>query len=98
MMEIFNGIQEQTGVKLEHPLLAQLHRCLVLEGDFQTAEKIIHHAQSRKFFEKYVSTSSYKALWRRLRPHISSGDSSWVLACHYSCMAEACLLILANNM
>lgn len=44
----FKALQDQTGVNLEDPMMAELHTALVKNGDFQKAETFIEKSVNGK--------------------------------------------------
>ncbi|KAL0073983.1 Muskelin N-terminus-domain-containing protein [Phycomyces blakesleeanus] len=74
MMDIFRGLQERTGVKLEEPLLTRLHKVLVVDGDYETSENIIKDIYQQGLFDEYANNTKYIPNWRRI--YSSSTDSN----------------------
>lgn len=72
MLEAFNALQTKTHIELEHPTLTHLHRSLVLEGNYVTAESIMAEAGVSGLFMDYINEAQYHPIWRR----IHSTDSS----------------------
>lgn len=46
----FKALQEQTNVRLEDPMMSELHTALVVQGDFQKAESFIEKCVNGNFF------------------------------------------------
>lgn len=59
----FKALQEQTQVSLEHPLISELHQCLVVNGDFQKAEEFIAECVKEGLMDAYLDTQDYKHIW-----------------------------------
>lgn len=47
----FKALQEQTNVRLEDPMMSELHTALVVQGDFQKAENFIEKCVNGKLFQ-----------------------------------------------
>ncbi|XP_037825080.1 muskelin isoform X1 [Lucilia sericata] len=60
----FKALQEQTHVRLEHPLITELHQCLVVNGDFDKAEKFISDCVDEGLMDDYLNRQDYKHAWR----------------------------------
>ncbi|KAJ3217804.1 Muskelin 1, intracellular mediator containing kelch motif [Dinochytrium kinnereticum] len=67
-LEAFSSLQERTQIQLEDHVLNNLHKSLVLNGDFNTAEELIQQASDRDLFQEYISGCAYKAIWKRILP------------------------------
>ncbi|KAI8849074.1 Muskelin N-terminus-domain-containing protein [Chytridium lagenaria] len=67
-LESFSSLQERTQIQLEDDILANLHKSLVLNGDFDTAEQLIQQAADRDLFQEYISGCPYNAAWKRITP------------------------------
>jgi hypothetical protein len=46
--------------------MTDLHRFLVLNGDFTTAEDILVQAGARGLFSEFITEFAYKPIWRRI--------------------------------
>ncbi|CEP10390.1 hypothetical protein [Parasitella parasitica] len=46
MMDVYSTLQKSTNIDLEHPLVERLHQSVVVDGDFEAAEKIILDADN----------------------------------------------------
>ncbi|KAI8047413.1 Muskelin N-terminus-domain-containing protein [Gilbertella persicaria] len=69
MMDTFYFIKDKTGVELEHPLLSQLHQYLVVETDFEAAERVLQLAHHEcEIYRTYSDNATYKPIWRQLKP------------------------------
>ncbi|KAI9205394.1 Muskelin N-terminus-domain-containing protein [Polychytrium aggregatum] len=79
-LEIFESIQRRTKIKLEDPLLTDLHRHLVVNGDFAAAEDVIQDASQRSLFQDWirrsVSSNGCKPVWKRIQPATGEGCPS----------------------
>ncbi|KAJ3332134.1 Muskelin 1, intracellular mediator containing kelch motif [Blyttiomyces sp. JEL0837] len=72
-MDVFQSLQERSQLQLEDPLLTELHRQLVIQGDFSMGEQLIHQAHERNLFQEYVSDCNYRPVWNRV---LHGGDES----------------------
>ncbi|KAI9257656.1 muskelin 1, intracellular mediator kelch motif-containing protein, isoform CRA_a [Sporodiniella umbellata] len=77
MMDMYHVLKSKTQVEFEHPIVESLHRALVVNGDFDEAEKILKEADSSDIFEEYVQASSYTTEWRK----ISAWDDDGIRPC-----------------
>lgn len=66
MMDLYHLLKEKTGVEFEHPLISNLHQALVIDGNFDEAERIIHNAEASSIFDHYVQTAKYSLLWQEI--------------------------------
>ncbi|XP_064543793.1 muskelin [Drosophila montana] len=62
-MEAFGALQEQTNVRLEHPLISELHKYLVVQGDFERAERFIAECIDEGLMDEYLNKQDYKHTW-----------------------------------
>ncbi|XP_001361411.1 muskelin isoform X1 [Drosophila pseudoobscura] len=62
-MSAFGALQEQTNVKLEHPLISELHKYLVVQGDFEKAERFIAECIDEGLMDEYLYKQDYKHNW-----------------------------------
>lgn len=60
----FKALQEQTSVCLEHSLITELHQCLVVNGEFEKAEKFISDCIEEGLVDDYLNRQDYKHVWR----------------------------------
>ncbi|TPX71748.1 hypothetical protein SpCBS45565_g00878 [Spizellomyces sp. 'palustris'] len=74
-LDTFGSLQQRTQLQLEDPLLTDLHRHLVINGDFTTAEELIRQAAERNLFQDYISECTYRPLWKKIVPEDSEEDS-----------------------
>ncbi|XP_039250977.2 muskelin-like [Styela clava] len=65
-VEAFQSLQKKTKITLEHPLLTELHRKLVMDGDFEECENIMQKAVTEDLFNHYISHQEYKAQWANI--------------------------------
>ncbi|KAH8299381.1 hypothetical protein KR044_000853 [Drosophila immigrans] len=62
-MEAFGALQEQTNVRLEHPLISELHKYLVVQGNFERAEEFIAECIEDGLMDEYLHKQDYKHAW-----------------------------------
>ncbi|EDW85574.2 uncharacterized protein Dwil_GK23081 [Drosophila willistoni] len=70
-MSAFGALQNQTNVRLEHPLISQLHKHLVVGGDFEKAECFIEDCIEGGLMDEYLTKQDYKHTW-----HLNRNDSA----------------------
>ncbi|EDW09382.1 uncharacterized protein Dmoj_GI19068 [Drosophila mojavensis] len=63
-MKAFGALQEQTNVRLEHPLISELHKYLVVQGDFEQAERFIVKCIDDGLMDEYLNKQDYKHDWQ----------------------------------
>jgi hypothetical protein len=67
-LDLFQMIQAQTNLQLEHPLLTELHHQLVINGDFDRAEELMMEGLQKGLYQDYICSLPYKPLWSRIAP------------------------------
>lgn len=65
-LDLFQMVQTQTNLKLEHPLLTELHHHLVIDGEFDAAEKLMTEGLQKNLFADHISSLPYKPQWNRI--------------------------------
>lgn len=65
--DAFEALQREADVKLEDPLLSDLHQMLVERGDYEATEDFMEQAVSRGLLNGYIGQQEYRALWRSLQ-------------------------------
>eukprot|EP00128_Syssomonas_multiformis_P002301 Colp12_sorted_trinity150504_noHs@9762 len=73
-MEAFHSLVERTGIHLEAPVLTELHKKLVVEGDFEACEEIIMLAAAQGLFEDYIASRPYTPEWTLIQPVNKDGQ------------------------
>ncbi|KAM8713553.1 hypothetical protein ACLKA7_013817 [Drosophila subpalustris] len=63
-MKAFGALQEQTNVRLEHPLISELHKYLVVQGNFERAELFIAECIEDGLMDEYLHKQDYKHAWQ----------------------------------
>ncbi|KAK9765181.1 hypothetical protein K7432_006694 [Basidiobolus ranarum] len=84
--EAFTALQNTTGLLLEDPMLTNLHTNLVLDGNFEVAEKVINQAAKNNLFDDYISQCEYKPIWKRVIGTNKDGISPCVRGGHQMCI------------
>ncbi|KAI8924913.1 Muskelin N-terminus-domain-containing protein [Entophlyctis helioformis] len=85
-LDSFQRLQECTNLQLEDPLLTDLHRQLVINGDFDGAEELLTRAASRLLFEDYIGGCTYKPNWRRIVPSDPDSPTPGMRGGHQMCI------------
>lgn len=62
-LEAFESLQKKTKIQLEHPLITDLHKVLVDNGDYEGAEKFLQEAADQNMFHDFIAQQDYKACW-----------------------------------
>ncbi|KAI9320053.1 muskelin [Dichotomocladium elegans] len=86
MMDLFYVIKNRTGVDLEHPFLTELHQHLVLNSDFDEAERVLEEAHKRGFFEEFITNTEYTPCWKRIWATTTDGDAPCGRGGHQMCI------------
>lgn len=67
MMDVFYLLKTKTGIELEHPILSELHQCLVIEANFELAQQILKEAhEQRNLFKPYSENAKYTPSWQQI--------------------------------
>lgn len=66
MMDVFYILKNKTGVELEHPLLSDLHKHLVMDADFSAAETVLQQAHLRNIYKPYSESAKYTPFWKQI--------------------------------
>ncbi|KAI9021961.1 Muskelin N-terminus-domain-containing protein [Hyaloraphidium curvatum] len=67
-LEAFGALQSATQLQLEDPMLTELHRRLVIGGDFVGAEELIVKASEKNIFRDWIVSSPYQPMWKKVHP------------------------------
>jgi hypothetical protein len=86
LLDAFHMLQNKTSIQLEHPTLTQLHRSLVLEGDYVAAEATMNEAANRGLFFDYINDASYKPVWRKIYDTDANGETPSMRGGHQMCI------------
>ncbi|KAJ3783538.1 Muskelin N-terminus-domain-containing protein [Lentinula aff. detonsa] len=82
----YNSILTQSGIRLEHPLVTQLYESIVLTGDWDKAETILHDISVAGLYDQYLKSSHPRAVWRELHDTDVNGDIPSVRGGHAMCI------------
>ncbi|KAK7873640.1 hypothetical protein R5R35_009328 [Gryllus longicercus] len=63
----FESLQRHTQVKLEDPLLSELHEILVTKGDYEGTEHFMEHSVSSGLFSQYIGQQEYRPVWQPMQ-------------------------------
>lgn len=74
--EAFESLQKRSKVKLEHPLLTELHTNSVGKGDFEACERLIGIAEQDGLFSAYIASQDYKPQWKLISPLTVAEDET----------------------
>uniref|UniRef100_T1J0F1 Muskelin N-terminal domain-containing protein n=1 Tax=Strigamia maritima TaxID=126957 RepID=T1J0F1_STRMM len=74
--EAFESLQKRTKIHLEDPLLTELHKLLVMKGDFGACEALVEKAVFDGLFNHYISQQDYKPKWTPIIPPIKEGTEN----------------------
>lgn len=85
MDAVFDALAGERIVDLEHTLLTQLHKSVVVEGEFAVAERLIAECQPGTF-ENYISHRPYTPKWTKLDVTDSNGDKPCMRGGHQMCI------------
>jgi hypothetical protein len=66
MMDVFYVLKNRTEAELEHPLLSDLHRYLVVQGDFGVAESILEQVYQSDMYKPFSDNATYKPNWKQI--------------------------------
>ncbi|KAL1710493.1 Muskelin N-terminus-domain-containing protein [Schizophyllum commune] len=81
----YESILSQTGLQTEHPLVSQLYKSVVLDGDWETSENLLEKIAEAGLFNSYLYSCQPHALWTRLRGADRDGDAPSQRAGHAMC-------------
>lgn len=88
MMDVFYILKNRTGVELEHPLISDLHRHLVIDANFSAAEEILQQTHQSNIYKPYSESATYKPLWRQIHATSEDGDVPCARGGHQMCLDE----------
>lgn len=91
MMDVYATLQKSSKIELEDPLIEQLHQSVVVDGDFEAAEKMIVNADEKNIFRSYVENAKYLPTWQKL---FASNDGKWSKECVWTFIVNhACMYV-----
>ncbi|KAJ4483838.1 Muskelin N-terminus-domain-containing protein [Lentinula aciculospora] len=82
----YNSILTQSGVRLEHPLITELYESVVLTGNWDKAESLIHDITKAGLFDQYLKSSHPRAVWQEINDTDANGDIPSVRGGHAMCI------------
>ncbi|KAJ4493748.1 Muskelin N-terminus-domain-containing protein [Lentinula edodes] len=82
----FNSILTQSGVRLEHPLITELYESVVLTGNWDKAETVLHDMSAAGLFDQCLKSSNPRAVWREIHDTDANGDIPSVRGGHAMCI------------
>ncbi|TPX30166.1 hypothetical protein SmJEL517_g06204 [Synchytrium microbalum] len=65
-LDTFSSLQQRSHIQLEDSLLSELHKSLVLNGDFGHAEELFAQAAERELFHEHISGCDYTPFWKKI--------------------------------
>ncbi|KAF1802153.1 Muskelin N-terminus-domain-containing protein [Mucor lusitanicus] len=86
MMDVYATLQKSSKIELEDPLIEQLHQSVVVDGDFEAAEKMIVNADEKNIFRSYVENAKYLPTWQKLFASNDDGDAPCGRGGHQLCI------------
>ncbi|KAL0072308.1 hypothetical protein AAF712_000070 [Marasmius tenuissimus] len=60
-------VLERAGIKVEHPLVSQLHSSIVLQADWKQAERLLREISAAGLYETHLQLRQSHAIWTQLR-------------------------------
>lgn len=82
----FNSILTQSSVRLEHPLITELYESVVLTGNWDKAENVLHDMSAAGLFDQCLKSSDPRAVWREIHATDANGDIPSVRGGHAMCI------------
>ncbi|GAN02525.1 muskelin [Mucor ambiguus] len=86
MMDVYATLQKSSSIELEDPLVEQLHQSVVVDGDFEAAERMIRDADEKNIFRSYVENARYLPTWQKLFASNDDGDAPCGRGGHQLCV------------
>lgn len=84
--EAFEKLQQTTNVVLEDPLLTELHRKVVCEGDYRSCERILEGVMQEGLFASFISKQTYQAEWSLMSPSVDDDGRPGMRGGHQMCI------------
>ncbi|KAI0645772.1 Muskelin N-terminus-domain-containing protein [Trametes meyenii] len=81
-----NQILQQSGVRLEHPLVTSIHESFVLHGDWSRTEQLIEDCANAGLLRNYRQACQVRTRWTRIRGLDADGDVPCRRGGHAMCM------------
>lgn len=82
----FQSVLERSGLRLEHPLVTDLHTSLVIKGDFPACETLLTSIASAGLFTVSLLSEQPQAQWARLNAVDPDGDAPSARSGHAMCI------------
>jgi hypothetical protein len=82
----FNSILARSGLKLEHPLITELHHHIVLQGNWSIAEETLQRISQAGLFDNYLRACQPRTIWKRLHGVDADGDKPSKRGGHAMCL------------
>ncbi|KAJ3357343.1 Muskelin 1, intracellular mediator containing kelch motif [Kappamyces sp. JEL0680] len=92
-LDLFQSVQTQFGIEIEHRLLTELHQRLVratgsltgqvIDGNFDGAEELLKQALAENLFDDYITDLPYKPRWNRI---VGNGPTPAMRGGHQMCI------------
>ncbi|CAK5281255.1 unnamed protein product [Mycena citricolor] len=70
----YDAILARCGLQAEDPLVTELHKSIVLQGNWAAAEEVIERLSHTELFDKYRNARPCRPVWRRLLGQNADGD------------------------
>ncbi|KAI9137613.1 Muskelin N-terminus-domain-containing protein [Paraphysoderma sedebokerense] len=86
LIPCFNLLQQTTQLQLEDPMLTNLHKLLVVDGNFEAAEELMESSCERGLFLEWLKECKYKPVWRRVYACDENGESPCMRGGHQMCI------------
>lgn len=74
LLSPYNTILARTGFQVEHPLITEFHRSVVIEGDWKNAELVLEKMAQASLFDAYLQSCQPHSSWKRLHGTDADGD------------------------
>lgn len=87
MMDVFYILKNRTGIELEDPFVSNLHRYLVMEADFESAEDVLRQAaHHQNIYQTYTDNSKYTPIWKQIMGTSVDGELPSARGGHQMCI------------
>ncbi|KAL0581921.1 hypothetical protein V5O48_000151 [Marasmius crinis-equi] len=82
----YHSILERASIKVEHPLISQLHSCIVLQGDWERAEGLLKDLSAAGLYETHLQSRQSHSVWKRLQSSDKDGPVPSPRGGHAACI------------
>eukprot|EP01103_Thecamoeba_quadrilineata_P009060 TRINITY_DN1876_c0_g1_i1.p1 TRINITY_DN1876_c0_g1~~TRINITY_DN1876_c0_g1_i1.p1 ORF type:complete len:733 (-),score=108.15 TRINITY_DN1876_c0_g1_i1:57-2255(-) len=80
-------LSQNPSIELEHPILTQLHSCLVLKGEFEKCETLLDEAHKSNLFNDYlIDNCKYQPIWHNLHSESNTEPRPGMRGGHQMCI------------